>query len=387
MLSIVNYNSHSIISKSNARISVSALFFLEGLCFATWGARIPAIQQQLGLSEAQLGSALFVIPIGLILSMPLTSWLISRIGTKRMLEFSILLYGFALFTLGMARTTPELVAALFLFGLTSNAVNTTVNTQAVAVESLYGKSIMASFHGTWSTGGFTGAALGTLMIGMNIAPSRHFIFIFVAIFFGSLFSFRFLVPDFRGEANQQPIFAWPGKDLLQLGLIAFCSMTCEGAMFDWSGVYFKKVVLAQHAMVGVGYTAFMSTMAGTRFVADRFLHKFGLKRVLQFSGSLAATGYLIAVLFAYLITATIGFLLIGSGVSAVIPFVFGAAGRSTKVHPSTAIAAVSTIGFIGFLVAPPLIGWIAQLTSLRISFLVIASAGLSIPFIARNIDS
>lgn len=377
------------ISKTRSRLSVAALFFLEGLCFATWGARIPAIQQQLGLSEAQLGSALFVIPVGLILSMPLTSWLISLFGTKRMLEFSILLYGLALVTLGLANTTPLLVAALFLFGLSSNAVNTTVNTQAVAVESLYGKSIMASFHGIWSTGGFTGAALGTLMIAANITPAQHFIFVFIVVFFGALMTFRSLVPDFHGfqsKANKQPIFVWPGKDLLQLGLIAFCSMTCEGAMFDWSGVYFKKVVLAEHALVGVGYTAFMSTMAGTRFVADRFLHKYGLKRVLQWSGSVAATGYLVAVLFPYLITATIGFLLIGCGVSAVIPFVFGAAGRSKTVHPSTAIAAVSTIGFIGFLVAPPLIGWIAQLTSLRVSFLVIALAGLSIPFLARNIE-
>jgi MFS family permease len=371
----------------NSRTSVSILFFLEGLCFASWGARIPAIQQKLSLSEAQLGSALFIAPVGLILSMPITSWLISIFGTKKMLEFSFVLYGLALVTLGFASTTPELIASLFLFGLATNAVIVTVNTQAVAVEKTYGKSIMATFHGIWSTGGFAGAALGTLMIGKNIIPSRHFIGVFVVLLIGSFISFRHLIPDSQDDAEKPPIFALPGKDLMILGLIAFCSMTCEGTMFDWSGVYFKKVVLAQSAWVGVGYTAFMSTMAGTRFVADRFLQKYGLRKILQFCGSVAAVGYLVAVLFPYLITATIGFLLIGCGVSAIMPFVFSAAGKSTKVHPSTAIAAVSTIGFIGFLVAPPLIGWVANATNLRVSFFVIALAGLAIPFLARNIES
>jgi MFS family permease len=375
----------TLISKTRSRISVAILFFLHGLCFSSWGSRIPAIQQRLGLSEAGLGSCLFAIPAGLILSMPLASRLISITGSKKIIGFAILLYAFTLSGLGLASTPIQLVSGLFVFGMASNLVNVAVNTQAVAVEKLYGQSIMASFHGIWSSAGFTGAALGMLMIGANVVPFQHFLLVFLVVLVGLSMSLRFLVPDHGHETGKQPLFALPGKDLLQLGLIAFCSMTCEGAMFDWSSVYFKKVVLAEHAWVGLGYTAFMSTMAGTRFVADRFLGKHGLKNVLKWSGSVATLGFLIAVLFPYLLTATIGFLLIGSGVSAIIPFVFGAAGKSTKVHPSTAIAAVSTIGFIGFLVAPPLIGWIAGATSLRVSFLVIALAGFSIPFLARKI--
>jgi MFS family permease len=368
-----------------SRFAVAAVFFLHGLCFSSWGSRIPAIQQKLGLSDSHLGTVLFALPVGLILSMPLSSWVVARFGSRNVLAFSIAFYGALLAILGLAATSIQLALELLLFGLASNMVNISVNTQAVAVERNYGKSIMASFHGLWSLAGFTGAAIGTVMIGLRIPPFRHFLLILVVVWIGIALSFQWLIIDGRTEGPREPVFVIPEKTLLQLGLIAFCSMTCEGAMFDWSGVYFKKVVLAEGAWVGVGYTAFMSTMAGTRFIADRFVGLYGLRRILQFSGSLAALGLSVAVIFPSLWTAAIGFLMVGAGVSAVIPLVFGAAGKSKNMSPSSAIAAVSTIGFIGFLIGPPLIGWIAGASSLRVSFAVIAIAALFIPWLAREL--
>lgn len=364
------------VSKKVHRWAVSTLFFLQGLCFASWASRIPSIQQTLGLSETQLGAVLLAIPVGSMISLPITGWLVAKFGSKKVVTLGAFLYSITLITLGMAQNTFQLISYLLLFGFGGNFMNIGVNTQAVGVESLYKKPIMGMFHGMWSLAGFTGAALGTLMIGEGIVPMQHFLIITIFVVLAAAVSTRFTLPEDPNRQADQPIFAKPDKSLLMLGIIAFCSMICEGAMFDWSGVYFQKVVQADKAWVGAGYTAFMATMASGRFVADWFTGKFGLKRTLQLSGILIAGGLLIAVLLPTLVTALIGFLLVGAGVSSVIPLVYSAAGKSKVLSPGVALAAVSTIGFLGFLMGPPLIGLVAGATSLRISFSIIAVMGL-----------
>ncbi len=161
-------------------------------------------------------------------------------------------------------------------------------------------------------------------------------------------------------------------------------MICEGAMFDWSGIYFAKVVRPDPSLVTVGYTAFMCTMATGRFVGDWVAFRLGMKTMLQVSGLLTAGGLLLAVIFPQFITATIGFLIVGAGVSSIIPMIYSAAGKSKVMSPGVAIAAVSTIGYLGFLFGPPFIGFIAQATSLRISFGLIAIMGTMIAVIASR---
>jgi len=345
-----------IYSNRAHRIAVAAFFFILGFCFASWASRIPVIQQKLGLSDAQLGIVLFALPVGLFISLPVSGWLVSRKGSKKIVCIAALSYACILVTLGFAAKTYQLVAALFAFGFVGNMGNISMNTQAVGVENLYKRNIMASFHGIWSLAGFSGAAIGTFMTGNNIAPGYHFLSVLtfsVCIFLAAA---RFLLDKDRQTDENLPFFALPHKSLLPLGLIAFCSMLCEGAMFDWSGIYFKKVVLAKPSLVGAGYTAFMSTMALSRFVADYFISKYGFKRIIQASGLIIMCGLLLAVLFPYLSTAIAGFLLAGIGVSSIVPLVYSAAGRSKILSPGIALASVSTISFFGFLIGPPLIG-------------------------------
>jgi MFS family permease len=370
-----------------SRIAVGSAFFLHGLCFASWGARIPAIQQRLNLSEAQLGSVLFALPVGSILSMPLAAWLVAKFGSRLVLSLALLLYALMLTTLGLAQVPIQLVGLLFFFGMASNLVNVSVNTQAIQVEALYGKSVMASLHGLWSLAGFVAAAIGMMMMAGHITPFWHFVLILLLSLLGVIFNFRYLVKDAASPSVENKGLVWPSRVLWCLGFIACGSMICEGMMFDWSGIYFKKVLLAQGAWISLGYTAFMSTMAGTRFFADGFVSRFGLRRVLQVSGLLTTTGLLTAVLMPSLPMATFGFLLVGMGVSAVVPLVFSAAGKLPTVMASVAVSTVSTIGFLGFLVGPPLIGWIAGLTSLRISFALISLMGLLTAYLAAKVTA
>jgi MFS family permease len=370
-------------NSNRSRWAIGSAFFLHGLCFSSWGARIPTIQQNLNLSEVELGSVLFALPVGSIISMPLATWIVHQYGSRLALTFSVILYSMMLVTIGLATTPIQLAVCLVLFGCCSNTVNVSVNTQAVAVESILKRTVMSSLHGLWSLAGFAGASIGALMIAFHTSLLIHFGFICSLVIFGVILNQKYFLTDSQKEKTKSPLFSIPDKTLIGLGLIAFCSMICEGAMFDWSGVYFKKVILADSNWVGAGYAAFMSTMAGTRFLADRLITKLGINTVLRACGLIITTGLIISVLSPTLIAGIIGFLLVGAGTSAVVPLVFSEAGKKSK-NPSAAIAAVSTIGFIGFLIGPPIIGWIAGLSSLRISFSLIALMGLGIYFLANN---
>jgi len=385
MLQSLSINAMS--SKRAARIAVSSLFFLTGLCFASWASRIPAIQQALHLSEGGLGSVLLALPIGSMISMPVAGFLVSRFGSKQVVLTAGLFYAVVLPLIGMVQSPWQLFAVLVLFGFTGNLANIAVNTQAVAVEAMYGKAIMASFHGLWSLAGFTGAAIGAFMAGQEIVPYQHFLLITVMAVTIVAVSAKHTVAHDVNAQEKQTLLIKPDKFLMILGIIAFCSMICEGTMFDWSGVYFKKVIKAPDGTAGIGYAAFMSTMASFRFIADWLTTRFGARKVLQLSGALTATGLLIAVLLPYFATAIFGFLLVGAVVSSVVPLVYSAAGKSKTLSPGMALAAVSTIGYLGFLVGPPLIGFVAQASSLSISFSIIALMGTCIAVMGSRVKA
>lgn len=363
-------------SKRVYRIAVGCLFFLQGLCFATWASRIPSITQQLHLSEASLGLVLFALPIGSMAALPFAGWLVTRWGSKRVATNAVLLYATLLLLIGMANSIALLVSVLVLFGMTGNVANIAINTQAVGVEAKYSRNIMASFHGLWSLAGFTAAGIGTFMMGKAVLPFHHFLLVAALLGAGVAASFQYLLPNEEKSTEPTPLLVKPDGTLLKLGLIAFCCMICEGAMFDWSGIYFQNVVRAEKDWIGAGYTAFMCTMAAGRFVADWVVARIGFTRTIVLSGCLIASGLLLAVAFPSLGSAIAGFLIVGFGVSSVVPLVYSQAGRSKKVSPGIALAAVSSVGFLGFLIGPPLIGLVAGLFGLRISFLGVALMGI-----------
>ena len=367
------------------RIATSVFFFIAGLTFSTWASRIPAIQTKLHLSDAGLGSVLFALPAGLMTSLPVSGWLVSRFGSRPMVIVGSVFYPLILLMLGSSTSVLQLVLSLFSFGIMGNLINIAMNTQAVGVETLYGRSVMASFHGLWSLAGFTGAVIGTFFVSRGLPPIIHFSIVSGLCVLLVILSYKFTLPHDIGHRQRQKAFVKPDKKILLLGMIAFCCLVNEGAMSDWSGVYFKNIVKAPASLITLGYVAFTSTMALGRFLGDSLVTKFGVKRMLQISGSVITTGLLLAVIFPYLATATAGFFLVGFGVSSVVPIVYGLAGKSTTMSAGAALAAVSTIGFLGFLIGPPLIGFIAQAISLRWSFTLIAILGFGTALLAGTL--
>jgi MFS family permease len=371
-------------SLQRTRLAVSLFYLGQGMGFASWASRIPDIKHQLNLSDAALGTILLALPAGQLCTMPVSAKLVTKYGSKKLLTIAAPLYVIALTNLGLAGSSWQLALSLFFFGVIGNMANIAVNTQGVDTEKLYNRPINTSFHGAWSIAGFAGALVGLLMINLHIKPYQHFIVIMCLSWINVFFNHQHLVGGREDNNTKRPFFIKPEGSLLQLGIIAFCSMAAEGAMFDWSGVYFKDVVLAPQSLVVLGYASFMVMMATGRFIGDKIILKAGRKRTMQASGIIISAGMAISVLFPNIIAATIGFMLVGLGVSTNIPSVYSVAGSHEKIPPGIALAMVSSVSYLGFLMGPPLIGYISALSNLRYSYALIGCFGLLITLLVTK---
>lgn len=368
-------NEPSLLSR---RISISSYFFFFGFTFATWASRIPAIQQRLHLSEAELGAVLLSMPVGSFLALPFSGYFSSTLGSRKVAIFSAIAYCALLVAIGFSEQVWLLTMCLFLFGAAGNMLNIAINTQAIALETFYKRVIISSFHGVWSVAGLIAASIGTFLIAKAFPVSFHFLSIAIVSFACFLLAAPHLIIENVQRQKKGRIFATPDRALWGLGIIAFCSLICQGAMFDWSSVYFKKVVTTNISYIGFGYTAFMISMTAFRFLTDWITHHIGFKKIMIICGMLSTAGLLMAVFLPYVVTATIGLFLVGMGVSPAVPLVFSAAGKFKKLSPPVAIAAVSSIGMIGLLTGPPVIGFIAGLSNLKTSFLVLSLFAVAI---------
>jgi MFS family permease len=383
-----NYRALKTSYLNRIRWAVSMFYFSTGLCFASWASRIPDIKTALDLSNAQLGTLLFALPVGQLTMMYFSGKLITRFGSHKILLFSVMLYAFSLTNIGLAKNFWQLGLSLYALGIFANLSNIAVNTQGVLTEALFKRTIMTTFHGVWSLAGFTGALVGLVMIRFGISPYTHFVTIAVVLFLLVFFNLKYLIKVKQTQKNEkQKGFRKRDKSLILLGIIGFCSLASEGVMFDWSGVYFKEIVKVPSSLVVLGYTSFMIMMACGRFFGDRIITKFGRKQVLQSSGILVSLSLFTAVFFPFLVPCTIAFMFVGLGVSSIVPTLYSIAGKHPSIPTAEALTAVTSISFLGFLMGPPIVGYIAELTSLRFSFAFIGIFGFIIALLVSRIKA
>lgn len=374
-------------SSKTHRIATAIFFFISGFGYATWASRIPALQQKLHLNEAQLGAVLFALPVGLMLTLPITGNLLSRFSSRNVMFAGTVAFNLMLALLGFTTQVWQLVLVLFCFGSSRNLMNISVNAQSVSVQAFYKKSIITTFHGIWSMAGFAAAAVGYLMVSGKIPPSYHFLVVGIMLI---AFAFYFFSDTLNQKPVQQrerkPAFALPDKSLVKFGLICFASMACEGTMYDWSGIYFQKEVHASASIATAGFVVYMIAMTTGRFFGDWLVNRIGIKPMLRYSGILIFAGMLLSALFPFPLLAGFGFILIGFGVACVVPLVFSIAGKSKTLSSGSAIASVSTVGYLGFLMVPPLVGFIAQAAGLRWSFALMAALGILMVFMVSKVE-
>lgn len=347
---------------------------MSGFSFATWASRIPTIKLAFGFNDAELGSVLLAMPIGSLIGLPITGWLVSKYNSRIPLSVGYGLNCLAMAFIGFTHNTVSLVAAVVLFAFTSRIFNISMNTQAITVQKLFDKKINGSFHGFWSTGGIAGVAFSTLLLSLNVSIQLHFLMVAGVMLLITIYAYKFLLSGDRSESGNKIILGKPDPYILCLGLVAFFSAICEGGMFDWSGIYFQQVLNLR--IFTYGYLIFMMFMASSRFLSDIIIGKIGMSGTYIMSALFIISGISMAVIVPQFWTAMIGFSLVGFGTASVIPMSYSMAGNSKKYSAGMAISIVATYYITGMLLGPPLIGYLAHAFGLRIAFIVFGVCGL-----------
>ncbi len=370
---------------SQARIATNILFFLNGMSFASWASRIPDVKEFLKLGDAALGTVLFAMPIGSLSALPVAGIIISKFGSRNVALFSMLFYVVAMPLLGSANSTIQLAIALFLFGFGGDLLNISMNVQAVNVEKIQHRSIMSSFHAVFSIGFMIGAALGGFIASEDISVFQHLTFVGATDLFIGIIIYRLLVKSDEQTDKAQPLFALPDRGLILLGIIAFCGMLSEGAMADWSTLYYKQVLNNSKGFATAGFTAFSMMMVLGRIFGDKIVNRFGLRKILLFNCLIIFLGMFVALISMNPISVIIGFGITGLGLSTIVPLIYSEAGHSKTMSAGVALAAISTVGIGGFLLGPVLIGFLSEFSSLRIALSSLIILGLLGAFLTTKI--
>lgn len=279
-----------------ARLAVVGMFFANGTVFGNWIARIPDVQEGLGIGEGVLGLALLGAAVGALAAMPAAGWLVSRLGSRPVTAVSAVVFCSFLPLLAFAPNALSLGLALVLFGAGNGMMDVSMNSQAAAVERRYGRSIMSSFHAMFSFGGLAGAGMGGLAASLGTGVVPHFLGVAAAFVVVVLLVGRWLLPAAEDATASGPAFARPTRALALLGFVAFCALLAEGAMADWSAVYLRGTLEAGPGMGAAGFAAFSLAMAVGRLSGDRFIERFGAVAVLRAGGLLAVSGLGLALL-------------------------------------------------------------------------------------------
>ncbi|HEY3976918.1 MAG TPA: MFS transporter [Streptosporangiaceae bacterium] len=363
------------------RIAVTAVFVVHGLLFASWTAHIPGVQARLGLTDGTLGFALLGAPVGSVTAMTASSWLLPRVGSRRIVRVALAGYCAAGPLVGLAGSLPALFAALFAWGAFQGTLDVAMNTQAIAVERTGRRVLMPGLHGSWSIGALAGAALGALAVTAGLTLSVQLLVLgTIALLAAGLLTARMLPaaaeqpgtsnaaagPAATGERPAGRVSRWSGGMVL-LGAIAFAAMLCEGATADWSAVYLSGPLHARGVVPGLGYAAFSLAMVTVRLSGNRLLTRFRADRLLPALAAVATLGFAATLLAASPPAALLGFGCLGIGLASVVPAVFSAAGRIPGLPPGTAVATASACGWAGFVCGPPLIGRLSSWASLPVA--------------------
>jgi predicted MFS family arabinose efflux permease len=373
--------------ENKARLAVLLAFFTNGALVATWVSRIPVVQTKLGLSDGTLGLVLIGFSGGLLSALFLVGGLIGRYGSHKVTLACGLASCFALPFLVVSTHPIMLFAVLFLFGGSISSMDVAMNEQAVLVERDAGKPQMSSFHASYSIGGFAGALISA---GMAAIPGSSALlhFVIVSLLFCAMIVLLFphLAQPEREEGKQGAVFRLPERALWILGAVAFCSAIGEGAMADWGAVYLTQVLRTDAAFAALGFAAFSLTMTFGRLIGDTLSSKWSSAVIVRAGGLFAAVGILLAAFTKSPVVAMIGFSAAGFGLANIIPLLFGAAGNIPGIQAGAGIAGVATIGYAGFLAGPPLIGSIAEATSLRVALALVAVLVGTLVFSAKAIS-
>lgn len=359
-----------------------------GVLAGTWGAHIPSVKARYALSEATLSLVLLAAAIGAVSSLFISGRIVGRLGARMSAALSALLMCLLLGLVLEYSSLAALLPAMVLLGAAMSVFDVSINTEGSVLESLSGRAVMSNLHGMFSVGGMTGAAIVASMLGAGVAARWQLIGVSAVVAVVGVIAARGMLATHTGQPGDEEKmahFAWPRGLLLIIGLLIFAGMTAEGVMVDWCVLYLKQDVGLPQAQAAVGYAVFSAAMAASRFAGDWLRNRYSERALLRTGATLAAVSMVVVLLSANATVALIGFALVGIGLAPVAPILFNAATRVPGVSRAAAIASVTSVGYGGFMVGPPLIGSIASASSLTAALGVVVLAAGLLAFGARYV--
>jgi MFS family permease len=371
-----------------SRWAAAVVFAMHGIVSGTLAARMPWIAEHVGVGAGvgKLGYALVMPAVGGLLTMPFAGRVVHRVGTRRTTQILMSGWGFSLILISWAPNLPLLAAAMFVAGAFAGTADMAMNSEAIAVERELGRSIMSSLHGMWSIGGFLAGGIGWLMAHNNVDGRPHFAGIAVLVAVVTIATYSGLAQPLRSseaasdaEEEGGPRFVFPRGAILIIGLVGFASIFAEASGADWSAVYLVNQLGGAQATGAVAYACFAGAMTVGRLTGDSVVRRFGPVATVRTAGSLGVLGGILIVAAGAIgqqrVMAVAGFTLVGIGIAVVVPLAFSAAGHAAKTPAARAhaIAGVATVAYGAGLAAPGIIGGVASLTSLTVSFVVVTA--------------
>ncbi|MEO8754379.1 MAG: MFS transporter [Casimicrobiaceae bacterium] len=356
-----------------------------GVVVGTWGTHIPSVKARYALSEATLSLVLLAVAVGTVLALFIAGRIVGRLGARKSSAFAALSM---CLLLGGALEYPSVAAllpAMVIFGASMSLFDVAINTEGSELESLSGRAIMSNLHGMFSVGGMTGAALTSGLLHIGASPHAQLFGVCGGIAIVAFIASRGMLETHTGggESGDKAQFAWPRGLLLIIGILIFAGMTAEGVMYDWSVLYLKQDVGMPQARAALGYATFAAAMALSRFGGDTLRSRYSEQAVLRVGATIAAFAMSVVLITGNPVVAFVGFALVGAGIAPVAPILFNAATRVPGVSRAAAIASVTSVGYSGFMVGPPLIGAIATATSLTVALVVVVLAAGLLAYGAR----
>ena len=356
---------------SSPRAAVAAAFLIHSTVSGTWAPRLPAIKESLELSDGELGTALVGLAIGLVVGTRVAGAPIDRFGSRPVMRAGFPLLAGTLVLPGLADSGVTLFASLLILGIASGSLDVAMNAQGIEVERHLGRPILSGLHGLWSVGLGLGAGVAAGAAAADVDPLAQFAVVAAVLALASLVLLRGLLPaehHVREEHEREEgvTIRWT-LPLILLGVITFCSFVGEGSASDWSAVYMTQELDTSQALGALAFAAFAVTMASARFAADPLRGRLGNVILVRGGSLLAAAGLGTALLIHEPVAGIMGFALLGLGLAPVVPIAFSAAGDLDPRATGRLVGRVATIGYVGSVAGPIMIGWLADATSLRTS--------------------
>ena len=364
-----------------SQLAVASLFGALGFSYGTWTSRLPAIKAGLGLSTSQVSVVLLFAALGSIFSFPITAAALHRLGSRgaSLLSGGLLSVGLVLF--GLAPNWALACAVMCVYGVLASTMDVAMNAQGVEVERATAQPVMSRLHAVFSLGTMAGAFFASAITNATTSVPLHFAVAALVVLAATLLPRAGLVADAQPIEGGTRSFALPRGAALLIGAMAFLGMIVEGSMVDWSTLYLKERAGASQQLAPLGIASLQGAMLVTRWFGDRARVRWGARRLLFGGSLLAGLSLAVALVVGGVAPALVAFALFGIGVATVSPCVYAAGAREGGV----ALAAVMTLGSLGFLVGPLVIGAVAQTTNLSWGMGMVAAASLALALLSRRV--